>query len=284
MGEGCAFWFDVWFGGVRLFDLFPRIAAAAISLEANVSDLCFVSDRRRWSIPLSTTLRGGALDDWNSLITHLEELPEELITAGPAAPSWPLESSGRFSVSSLRRSLTFDIFPGDPSFPQDTIWLAGVPPKIQALCWMAFHSKIASLDNLQKRGFQLANMCVLCAKDEESIIHLFFRCEFSMSIWNRISSVLSIFGPRGNSVSNALTEWKGMNCSPSFQGGSRLVFHAFLWFVWLERNNRIFNDISARESQIYFRIMLNVGRWMVTATLFPADNMQSWIRLIFDPR
>ncbi|CAN1321923.1 Putative ribonuclease H protein At1g65750 [Linum perenne] len=213
----------------------------------------------------------------------LNELPEGLITAGPAAPIWPLETSGCFSVCSLRRLLTLAKFPGDPSFPRKSIWLTGVPPKVQAFCWMVFHSKIATLDNLQKRGFYLANRFVLCGKDEELINHLFLRCEFAMSIWNRISSAFSIFGPRANSVSNVFFEWKGMNCFPNFQGGSGFVLHAFMWFIWLERNNRIFNDNSTRETNVYFRAMLNVGRWMVAVDLLPADQLQSWHRLIFDP-
>ncbi|CAN1846152.1 Putative ribonuclease H protein At1g65750 [Linum perenne] len=183
----------------------------------------------------------------------------------------------------MRRLLTLAKFPRHPSFPRKSIWLTGVPPKVQTFCWMVFHSKIATLDNLQKRGFYLANRCVLCGKDEESINHLFLRCEFAMSIWNRISSALSIFGPRANSVSNVFFEWKGMNCFPNFQGGSGFVLHAFMWFIWIERNNIIFNDNSTRETNVCFRAMLNVGRWMVAADLLPADQLQSWHRLIFDP-
>ncbi|CAN1297919.1 hypothetical protein LINPERPRIM_LOCUS23652 [Linum perenne] len=64
--------------------------------------MCFVDSRRRWLIPLSTTLRGGALEEWNRLMSRLDELPEDLITAGPVIPFWPLEASGSFSVRSLR--------------------------------------------------------------------------------------------------------------------------------------------------------------------------------------
>ncbi|CAN1183437.1 Putative ribonuclease H protein At1g65750 [Linum perenne] len=156
-GGFCAFWFDTWVRGVRFIDSFPRIAAAATSLEARVADLCFYAHRRTWNIPLVTTLRGGALQEWNQLMLQLDQLPEDTLTAGPASPIWPLEASGQFSVRSLRGSLTDAKFTGIPSFPQEAIWLKGVPPKVQAFCWMLCHSKIASLDNLQKRGFMLAN-------------------------------------------------------------------------------------------------------------------------------
>ncbi|CAN1254609.1 Putative ribonuclease H protein At1g65750 [Linum perenne] len=191
---------------------------------------------------------------------QLDELPEGILTAGPAAPIWPLEASSQFSVRSLRGSLISDKFPGSLAFPHEVIWLNGVPPKVQAFCWMVSHSKIASLDNLQKRGFQLANRCVLCSANLESINHLFLRCDFVRCVWNRISSALSIFGPFGENVNDVFMGWKSMNCSFNFLGGSRFVLHAFMWFVWLERNDRVFNDKYSQEIQVFYRIMLNVGR------------------------
>ncbi|CAN1302573.1 hypothetical protein LINPERPRIM_LOCUS25527 [Linum perenne] len=62
------------------------IADAVVSLETSVADMCFLDSRRRWLIPLSTILRGGTLKEWNQLMSRLDELPEDLITAGPAIP------------------------------------------------------------------------------------------------------------------------------------------------------------------------------------------------------
>ncbi|CAN1348767.1 Putative ribonuclease H protein At1g65750 [Linum perenne] len=214
---------------------------------------------------------------------QLDQLPEDTLTAGPASPIWPLEASGQFSVRSLRGSLTDAKFTGIPSFPQEAIWLKGVPPKVQAFCWMLCHSKIASLDNLQKRGFMLANRCALCCNNLESIDHLFFRCDFAVRVWNRISSTLSIYGPTGPNAFKVFSEWKYMNCSPSFHGGTKFVLHAFVWFIWLERNSRIFNDNPSDVTQVFLRTMLNVGRWMVAANLCPQEDLLKWHRILFDP-
>ncbi|CAN1295032.1 hypothetical protein LINPERPRIM_LOCUS22693 [Linum perenne] len=100
-------------------------------------------------------------------------------------------------------------------------------------------------------------MCVLCLKEEESINHLFLWCEFAKRIWNRISSTRPIFGPRYDSVTSAFFEWKSMNCFLVFQGGSKFVLHSFVWYIWLERND---NNKSSREIQVFYRVMLNVGR------------------------
>ncbi|CAN1807208.1 hypothetical protein LINPERHAP1_LOCUS24949 [Linum perenne] len=98
-GGLCAFWFDTWVRGVRFFDAFPRIAAAVTSLETNVADLCFFDNRRRWHIPLKTTLRGGALEEWNQLMLQLDELPEGIITAPrPLSGPWKPRASSRFDL------------------------------------------------------------------------------------------------------------------------------------------------------------------------------------------
>ncbi|CAN1326332.1 hypothetical protein LINPERPRIM_LOCUS33792 [Linum perenne] len=54
-------------------------------------------------------------------MSRLDELPEDLITAGPAIPFWPLEASGSFSVRSLRGTLVAERFPGLASIPQEVI-------------------------------------------------------------------------------------------------------------------------------------------------------------------
>ncbi|CAN0887989.1 hypothetical protein LINGRAHAP2_LOCUS15726 [Linum grandiflorum] len=236
-GGSCSFWHDVWVPGVRVSSRFPRIAAAAQSLDALLHDVCLLSDRWQWHIPLRFNLRGGALAEWFQLITFLSSLPPTIITAGPAAVCWPLNSSGVFSVCSLRKHLAVQMFPGDSAFPHDSIWFSPVPSKIQCFCWQVFHRKIATIDNLQKRGFQMVNMCVLCRKETESVDHLFIHCEFSYKVWSLVSSTLSIHGPLASNVSCLISAWKGMNCMTSFRKATKAILHSFFWYIWKERND-----------------------------------------------
>ncbi|CAN1269770.1 hypothetical protein LINPERPRIM_LOCUS13704 [Linum perenne] len=173
-GGLCSFWFDIWIPGVRLCEAYPRIAAASQSRDSFVSDFVSFSPDRTWQIPMTISLRGGALQEWHLLLNRLEELPEFVISSRPAYIVWPLHALATFSVASLRRQKTEELFPGDRSFPHSLIWRKGVPTKIQGFCWLTFHGKIASLDNLQRRGFLLANRCVLCCRCSETIDQLSF--------------------------------------------------------------------------------------------------------------
>ncbi|CAN0885613.1 Putative ribonuclease H protein At1g65750 [Linum grandiflorum] len=276
-GSFCSFWCDIWVRGVRLCDAYPRIDAASQSLGCEVSDMCIFLDRWRWHIPLFVNLRGGALEELNHLYSRLEDLPPDTITAGPAGLVWPLEKSGSYTVRSMRRRLGDVKFPGASSFPSETVWVRFVPTKVQAFVWMAYHKKFATLDNLQKRGCILVNRCVLCCKCLESTNHLLLHCEFSATVWSMVRSSLSIFGPFSADVTEVIMAWKGMNCIHSFRGAVKVILHATFWCLWIERNNRIFRDMSTNPRQLFCKIMNYAGRWLFAADMLPIEKQDRWI-------
>ncbi|CAN0838488.1 Putative ribonuclease H protein At1g65750 [Linum grandiflorum] len=196
---------------------------------------------------------------------------------------WPLETKGSFSVRSMRRTLTDDRFHGDVGFPSDSIWVNTVPLKIQVFCWLAFHKKFATVDNLQRRGLHLVNRCVLCYNSLESVDHLLLQCHFSKSVWAAVSSRLSIVGPFPGEIREFVLAWKGMNCIDSFSDAIKSLLHATFWCIWIERNDRIFRDKSKNVDQIVAKILICVGRWLAATGVFSIEKHNHWTRYIFDP-
>jgi hypothetical protein len=47
-----------------------------------------------------------------------------------------------------------------------------LPPRIHLFLWLLAHNKLATVDNLNKKGLDEPVQCCFCAK-EESIFHLF---------------------------------------------------------------------------------------------------------------
>ncbi|CAN0926087.1 hypothetical protein LINGRAHAP2_LOCUS35132 [Linum grandiflorum] len=228
-------------------------------------------------------LRGGALEELNHLLARLDALPSDLITAGPATLVWVLEKTRIFYVSSLRLALTEERFSGTSGFPSTVVWGNFAPSKVQTFLWMVFHKKFATIDNLQRRGFYLVNWCVLCCHCSESVDHLLLLCDFSSSVWAMVSSTLSIFGPFLPDAKEFVTAWKGMNCIASFSDVMKVLMHATFWYLWMERNDRIFRDKSRTVKQIFVRIMIAVGRWLFANGVFSAAKLLRWNNLIFDP-
>ncbi|CAN1298751.1 hypothetical protein LINPERPRIM_LOCUS23935 [Linum perenne] len=159
----CDFWSDFWVRDVRLDRLYPKIVAAALSLDVLINDVVSFSDRLTWSIPLRFQLRGGALEEWDNFQLYLSNIRRDLFTEGPSYIHWLIHPDGCFTVSSLRQALVAKSFKGCAEFPAKVIWQPVVPTKVVCFCWKVFYSKIATVDNLQRKGFSFVNKCVLCS-------------------------------------------------------------------------------------------------------------------------
>ena len=79
-------------------------------------------------------------------------------------------------------------------FPSKVIWNAWVPPKAGIFPWEASWNKILTLDNIQKRGWAVANMCFLCEKEEESADHLLIHCDVTCDLWHFVFPYLECLG------------------------------------------------------------------------------------------
>ncbi|KAJ1699007.1 hypothetical protein LUZ63_007519 [Rhynchospora breviuscula] len=88
---------------------------------------------------------------------------------------WSTNSDGNFSVKSIYNfqktypKITSTLFP---------LWKLNIPPRMRIFLWQMAQNKISTIDNLKKRGWQLANVCTLCASEEETVQHLFNDCPF----------------------------------------------------------------------------------------------------------
>ncbi|CAN1262893.1 Putative ribonuclease H protein At1g65750 [Linum perenne] len=264
-GGYCSFWSDHWVLGERLSDHYPRIVAADAKSTGGCIFYYLSVDRSCWSIPLRFSLRGGANLELQSLLARLDALPASLFTEGPDAIIWPDGKDQRFSVSSFRRFLVADRFPGDNSFPSKWIWSSPAPPKVQFFCWLVFRNRIATIDNLQRRGFAIPNRCVLCKMESESVNHIFIHCRFSSQVWSKLSSTLSMLGPLPSSFGDLVLMWKDMNCALGFSAAKKVLLHSFIWHLWLERNDRIFRDVERSTSQVFIRLWLAIAKRMGSA-------------------
>ncbi|CAN0884955.1 hypothetical protein LINGRAHAP2_LOCUS14982 [Linum grandiflorum] len=148
----------------------------------------------------------------------------------PAKVVWPLHSSGAFSVRSFMKVLRKQTFPGEDDFPASCIWRKEVPKKIQGFMWLV--------------------------RAAESIDHIFLECSYSQKIWNRFSSTLSFTGPHYHIMTKVIKGWKGMNFTVEFDLFRGVFLHAFYWFIWLERNGRIFKNIVRSDIHVAHKIFV----------------------------
>jgi hypothetical protein len=61
-------------------------------------------------------------------------------------------------------------------------------PEIHLFLCLLAHNKLATIDNLNKKGLDKPVQCCFCS--EESIKHLFFECVVAKTIWKMMSGLL----------------------------------------------------------------------------------------------
>ena len=75
-----------------------------------------------------------------------------------------------------------------------SLWKWHVPLKIKLFCWLSMENKILTGDNYMKKGGIRPNICLLCYKEEENMIHMFHKCPFTKVVWNLVLQNLNIRG------------------------------------------------------------------------------------------
>jgi hypothetical protein len=77
-----------------------------------------------------------------------------------------------------------------------------------------------------------------CHQDE-TIKHLFFQCRLARSIWSVIQVASTLFPPC--SITNIFRNWLN-GIDYRFKKHNRVEAIAFIWSLWLCRNDKVFND------------------------------------------
>ncbi|CAN0887943.1 Putative ribonuclease H protein At1g65750 [Linum grandiflorum] len=282
-GEWVRFWHDYWLPGKHLGRDFPRVAAVAQHSNAFISDMCSMVDRLEWNIELSSSLRGGALEELLQLHALLRDLPGDVLSSGPPRLRWSPDDRHGFSVKTFMSVLLLGKYPGSALFPTSVVWIPSVPTKVCCFIWMASLNSIATVDNLRRRGVIMPNRCVMCCHAEESTSHLLLHCKYSFAVWMSFWQTLGGFGPFPHDVLGLLEEWKtGQNFS-CFGRFRKVVHHAIMWNLWIERNNRIFRDKSCSVKQLVWKIAFNTSRWLQAHKLASVNECSEWLNMIFHP-
>ncbi|XP_074277695.1 uncharacterized protein LOC141601321 [Silene latifolia] len=133
---------------------------------------------------------------------------------------------------------------------------------------MVMRNTLPTIDNLIQRGLYLVNRCVLCCCQNESLGHLFFQCSYAAQVWSSIASWLQVCSFTSlEMVINwfmSCVSGKGMASNRK-----RIGLLATLYYIWKERNGRIFNGLHHPADCIILLITfaLKLSLWFVIELL-----------------
>ncbi|KAK4726871.1 hypothetical protein R3W88_031788 [Solanum pinnatisectum] len=117
----------------------------------------------------------------------------------------------------------------------------GSPKWVFAL-YVAIHRRLYTKDRLSKWGIIEDDVCALCKEEGETHQHLFFSCIFSKQIWHKMLKWQLI--TRGCEGWNEELEWAiGYAKRKSIVADVyRMAIAATIYYIWQERNLRIFQQ------------------------------------------
>jgi hypothetical protein len=157
--------------------------------------------------------------------------------------------------------------------------------KVSILAWRLLRDRLPTKNNLLRRGIIQADniRCVAGCGFDESATHPFLHCELFGSLWQHVRSWIGISGADPQNINDHFIQFI------HYRGHSRtcrsflqLVWLLCIWLVWIERNNRLFNNIQTPIFQIIEKVKHN-SLWSLKAnnTTFVFGSQRWWSDPLF---
>jgi hypothetical protein len=147
------------------------------------------------------------------------------------------------------------------------VWFSQCNPRWAFTLWMAIKRKLLTQDRMMKWCSDTL-LCPLCKITNDSHNHLFFQCEYSIEVWKCLKQYIK--------VTNIPEIWdqivlmmEDLACSNSIWSVlNRLIIAAAVYYIWKERNDRIFSQdakpieavVLNIKEQVKLQLMSTVSR------------------------
>ncbi|GKD81840.1 reverse transcriptase zinc-binding domain-containing protein [Tanacetum coccineum] len=115
--------------------------------------------------------------------------------------------------------------------------------------------------------------CPLCDIQPDSHDHLFFECNFSKQVWMYIRHLadMDVVPPTLTHITSHLQPLAKKRTAKSILG--RLLLAASSYYVWLERNNKLFKKARRSPKELRDIIMVTVRLKLITFRFKNTSNV-----------
>ncbi|XP_073049677.1 uncharacterized protein [Primulina eburnea] len=136
-------------------------------------------------------------------------------------------------------------------------------PEHKFVLWLFAHSKLLTRDHL---AYISDHRCVLCHEADESVAHLFFKCRFSKSIWDRVRCWIDM-KKMMSSTTSILRAFRTVYRGNSVLSRMRLTALATtVYLVWNVRNKVLFENEKVEIDDVFMKIKIHTYRCVPEAT------------------
>ncbi|XP_022003172.1 uncharacterized protein LOC110900596 [Helianthus annuus] len=135
------------------------------------------------------------------------------------------------------------------------VWFSQCIPRHAFHMWLAFRNKLKTQDRMAvwEAGSQTnLNLmcCPLCNYDRDSRDHLFFQCNFSAQVWNKVKAMVNLTNV--DTTWSSILNWVEQHSRSKSVDHivSKLVIAAASYYIWQERNNRLSTNSKRTVDQV----------------------------------
>ncbi|PWA33934.1 RNA-directed DNA polymerase, eukaryota, Reverse transcriptase zinc-binding domain protein [Artemisia annua] len=275
-GESICFWDDVWLGSSCLSHMFPRLFKLEMDKLCKLKERCSISDGvMEWKWAWRRQIRSGR--EQEELSNSLSILMNSYLTNDDRDGwRWSMESSGVYSVKSLRATLDEKILPTS----SETKWSSLVPKKVCVFIWRAEKDRLPTHVNLDKRNKDLDSLlCPFCEDSCEDLEHSMIASEKDrlpthVNLDKRNKDLDSLLCPFCEDSCEDLEHsmiacarvkilWEKIFLLWNFQMPVEINIHALLSLViWNARNRKIFSGIDQTTEWCFSEVQRHSFCWI----------------------
>ncbi|XP_058783163.1 uncharacterized protein LOC131657821 [Vicia villosa] len=273
-GEDIPFWYACWLGLQTLMEAYPELYRFAINHLEAVCNVGTVRDGRwDWRVDklVAVGSEGVVQQQHFVWLAELHSIMQGLHfrDSSPDGFVWNLCDDGVFTVSSCYERFK-EKLSGPPLCHAKVtalghLWKIKSPSKILFFGWRLILEKLATKDQLARRGILVEGIetaCVFCQSEEETLTHLFAGCSVTLGIWRKV------FGWVDLGTIMSLEDFVSFfhNCSKIKSIIKRtigaVIWLSTVWSLWLKRNARIFKNEAFNFADLISEIVFNSWRWL----------------------
>lgn len=241
-GKKTLMWYDYWHtaGPLSNFISNKSIYDARISCNASIADMI---EENSWCWP----------NEWYHKFPILNQIQvPNLVAANSDTVKWRSKAGQliNFSTQNAWKDLKEE-FPAVKWYK--VVWFNSCNPRWAFTLWMAVKRKLLTQDRMMKWCPDVL-LGPLCKSINDSHNHLFFQCEYSMEVWKQLKKDIKM-SKVPEIWDQIVLMMENMACTNSIWSVvNRLIIAATVYYIWKERNDRIFVQ-DAKSTEV---LVLNI--------------------------
>ncbi|KAG2664931.1 hypothetical protein I3843_16G102500 [Carya illinoinensis] len=118
------------------------------------------------------------------------------------------------------------------------------------------------LDNLRKCGIIVVEWCFMGKKNGETVDHLLLHCEVARALCNVIFCRIGLAWVMLLRVVDLRECWNGIHGCSEVGAAWKMTPLCLMWCIWMEKNERCFNDKERSLEQIWNFFVQSLLSWI----------------------